>query len=151
MLLATSQNGLTGIDSFLVVELLSPLATLATNRFHAHHNPSSSSFLRALLLDALRRCFARSPPLTSIPPARPPLCPHSVQGLQIGLNNSKVPYIPGYLSNLSTMPFCSSTTQTTRNVHVRRTIDTTSRQQHPHPRSPCVFSVVHLQYWSPSS
>src|SRR5258706_4630614 len=93
----------------------------------------------------------RTPPLTSTRPARPPLRPRSVQGPQTGLNNSKVLYTHGYLSNLSNVPSWSSTTPMTRNVHVRRAIDTTSRQQHPHPKSPCVLSVVHIQYWSPSS
>ena len=41
---------------------------------------------------------------TSTPLACPPLRLRSVQGLHTGLNNSKTPYIPGYLSNLSIVP-----------------------------------------------
>ena len=85
-----------------------------------------------------------SPPLTCTPPARPPPRPRSVQGLQMGLNNSKVLYIPGYPSNLSDVPSWSSTTPTTRNVPARRAIDTISPnsiQTHPACFPWCAYST----------
>ena len=36
-------------------------------------------------------------------------------------------------------------------MHARRAIDTTHGQPHLHPKSPCVFSVVHIQYLFPFS
>lgn len=58
----------------------------------------------------------RSPRRANLQPAL--YFAHAVQGLQTGLNNSKVLYTPGYPSKRSNRSSQSSATPRTRNVHV---------------------------------
>ena len=74
--------------------------------------PLRTPFFKRLILDALRRHFASFSTTYVHTSSPPPLRPRLVQGLQTGLNNSTVPYIPGYPSNLSTC--CRSRLQTPR-------------------------------------
>jgi hypothetical protein len=91
----------------------------------------------------------RSPPLTCTTPAHPPplsrvpACAYTTRMFFILLGTPQIsqtchrsllhPQLPGT---------CAPGDQL---------IDTTSFQQHPHPESPCVFSVVRIWYWSRST